>query len=598
MNTQPTLYLIPGTVNHMSRVVRSDTPWWRRGVVYQVYLRSFADSSGDGTGDVNGLRARLPYLRDLGVDALWINPWYRSPMADGGYDVSDYRDIDPRYGSLTDAEALIEEAHELDIKIIADLVPNHTSDQHPWFQEAREASVGDPSRDRYHFRFGRGDDGQLPPNDWTSVFGGPAWTRLPDGQWYLHLFAPEQPDLNWAKSEVRDEMESILKFWLNRGVDGFRVDVAHGLVKDQAFPDLGDDGSELLGSSRRANHPHWDRDGIHPIVRSWRAILDTYKGDRMLVAEAWVRAERLPLYLRPDEYHQSFNFDFLQSEWSAAVFTRVIRDSLSAAAEVGSTPTWVLSNHDVMRATTRYGLPANSNWRTWPMTGPANLLDADKGRNRARALALLMLGLPGSSYIYQGEELGLPEVWDIPEDALDDPVWERSGHTQRGRDGSRVPLPWDDTEPSAGFSTGSTPPWLPQPEGWSHHSAAAQAGQPDSTLELFRAALAIRRKLGTTDEQLQLIDSPPNSLAYRRGSGLSCVVNFGSEPIELPDYDEILLASGPILDSGPAVTPAGTETNNHDHAVATLSNKIGDGSRLRSRPRPTRIGPDTAVWLR
>ncbi|MGI9595315.1 MAG: alpha-amylase family glycosyl hydrolase, partial [Acidimicrobiales bacterium] len=270
-------------------------PWWRRGVVYQVYVRSFADGNGDGTGDIEGLRSRLPYLQQLGVDAIWINPWYRSPLADGGYDVSDYRAIEPRYGTLDDAERLIAEAHDHGIRVIADLVPNHTSEEHAWFKEARAAAPDDPVRARYHIRDGRGPDGAEPPNDWTSVFGGPAWSRLPDGQWYLHLFAPEQPDLNWENPEVRAEFEAILRFWLDRGIDGFRIDVAHGLVKDMSFPDLGGETVKILGSAKRANHPFWDRDAIHEIVRQWRAVIDEYDGDRMMVAEAWVDPKRLPL---------------------------------------------------------------------------------------------------------------------------------------------------------------------------------------------------------------------------------------------------------------------------------------------------------------
>ncbi|MDH3680100.1 MAG: glycoside hydrolase family 13 protein [Acidimicrobiia bacterium] len=531
----------------MNRLDGLEIPWWRRGVVYQVYLRSFADSNGDGTGDVNGLRSRLPYLADLGVTALWITPWYRSPMADGGYDVADYRDIEPCFGTLADAEQLISDAHDQGIRIIADLVPNHTSTEHDWFKQARTAPIGDPSRDRYHIRDGKGADGAEPPTDWTSVFGGSAWTRLPDGQWYLHLFAREQPDLNWGNAEVRAEFESIFRFWLDRGVDGFRIDVAHGLVKDPTFPDVGA-APEILVSANVPDHPFWDRDGIHEIVPSWRAIVEAYDGYRILVAEAWVRPERLPLYLRPDEYHQSFNFDLLKAPWDAARLRAVIDDGVKAAAAVGSTSTWVLSNHDVMREATRYGLPADVNWRTWPVTGPAELLDEAAGIRRARAAALLMLALPGSAYIYQGEELGLPEVCDLPTDVLDDPVWERSNHTQRGRDGSRVPLPWDRSKPAAGF--GSAPAWLPQPEGWGELSVAAQREDPDSTLQLYRAALALRRRHGVDDETLDWLDTDPGTVAFRRGSGLRCVANLGPEPIELPEHAEVLLTSSGLTPSG------------------------------------------------
>lgn len=521
-------------------------PWWRRGVVYQIYIRSFADNDGDGTGDINGLRTRLPYLQRLGVDALWVNPWYRSPMADGGYDVADYRDIQPQYGTLADAEVLIAEAHDYGIKIIADLVPNHTSNRHAWFVEAARAPIAHPSRARYHIRDGKGPDGSLPPTDWRSVFGGPAWTRLPDGQWYLHLFTPEQPDLNWTNPEVRDEFDDVLRFWLDRDIDGFRVDVAHGLAKDPTFPDLGAGAEDILQSEHKENHPYWDRDELHDIVRRWRTVVDGYPGDRMIVAEAWVHADRLPLYLRPDEYHQSFNFDFLQAEWNGAEMRRVITDSVKAAAAVDSTSTWVLSNHDVMRETTRYGLPAGTAWRTWPVEGPAELLDPALGQRRARAAALIMLALPGSTYIYQGEELGLPEVWDLPEGSLDDPVWERSGHTQRGRDGCRVPLPWDPSEPSAGF--GSGPSWLPQPEGWAELSAESQDDDPSSMLELYRTAIGLRYQWCIDDEELTWLPADDDVIAYRRGTGLMCVANLGDKPTPAPDHEEVLVCSDPAFD--------------------------------------------------
>ncbi|MGH1488859.1 MAG: glycoside hydrolase family 13 protein [Acidimicrobiales bacterium] len=520
---------------------REQAPWWRRGVVYQVYVRSFADGNGDGTGDINGLRSRLPYLQALGVDAIWINPWYESPLADGGYDVSDYRQIEPRYGTLDDAENLIAEAHDHGIRVIADLVPNHTSEKHVWFEEARAADPGDQSRLRYHIRDGRGPDGSEPPTDWISVFGGPAWTRLADGQWYLHLFAPEQPDLNWEHPEVLAEFESVLRFWLDRGIDGFRIDVAHGLVKDTTFPDIGDADLELLAAAKKANHPFWDRDGIHEIVRQWRAVVDSYDGERMLVAEAWVDPDRLPLYLRPDEYHQSFNFEFLEAPWNAATYRKIVTTATGEAAAVGSTPTWVLANHDVMRETTRYGLPDDINWRAWPIEGPADLLNVEQGHRRARAAALLLLGLPGSTYIYQGQELGLPEAWDLPFEVLDDPVWERSGRTRKGRDGCRVPLPWEPSGPSLGFGAGEG--WLPQPADWAAVSAASQTNDADSSLALYTAALRLRRQWGMTDEVVELLDLGDEVMAYRRGSGMTCIVNFGAEPIPLPEYRELLLAS-------------------------------------------------------
>ena len=518
-----------------------DVPWWRRAVVYQIYPRSFADGNGDGTGDLAGVRSRLGYLRDLGIDAIWFNPWYLSPLADGGYDVTDYRQIDPRFGTVAEAEALIAEAHELGIKVIADIVPNHTSDRHPWFLEAIKAGPGDPSRDRYHILPGRGEDGGEPPNNWRSVFGGPAWHRLGDGEWYLHLFAPEQPDVNWANPEVAVEYDAVLRFWLDRGVDGFRVDVANSLTKDMTYPDVATEAQEVLSSNRIANHPHWDRDDVHPIIRRWRSLLDTYDGDRMMVAEAWVSAESYPLYLRPDEYHQVFNFDLLLAGWDRDDMASIIAESIAKAADVGSTPTWVLSNHDVMREATRYGLPNGTDWRSWPVTGPHDLLDSEVGLRRARAAALVILSLPGSAYVYQGEELGLPEVWDLPEDVLDDPVWERSGHTQRGRDGCRVPIPWTMEGPSFGF--GEAAGWLPQPADFAGYSVEAQSGMSSSTLELYRRAIAARRVHCTDDEHITMLDMGDDVLAFCRGTGLRCLVNFGSTPIDLPEYATMVVAS-------------------------------------------------------
>ena len=505
--------------------------WWRHGVVYQVYPRSFADANGDGTGDVAGIRSRLAYLRDLGVDAIWISPWYPSPLKDGGYDVADYRNIDPRFGSLADAEALIADAHEHHINVIVDVVPNHTSSDHAWFQAALLAEPGSPERERYVFRSGKGPTGDEPPTNWTAVFGGCAWARVADGTWYLHLFDPTQPDLNWENEGVRAEFDDIFRFWIERGVDGFRIDVAHGMVKDQTFPDVAVD-SELLTSSHVFDHPFWDRDGVHEINRRWRAVLDESDRDVMMVAEAWVHPSHLPLYLRPDEYHQSFNFDFLETPWAILRVRPAIDRAITAAATVGSTPTWTLSNHDVMRHATRYGLSAEVDWRSWPITGPYDDLDIDLGLRRARAATLLLLALPGSTYIYQGEELGLPEVWDLPPEVLDDPVWENSGHEHKGRDGCRVPLPWTITGPSFGF--GDCDPWLPQPASFGALSVEAQTGVPGSTLEMYRRALRLRAQYFKADELIEWLEMGDDVLAFRRGSGVICIVNFGEPALVMP----------------------------------------------------------------
>ena len=515
--------------------------WWRDAVVYQVYVRSFADGNGDGTGDIAGLRDRLDYLRDLGVDALWINPWYQSPLRDGGYDVADYRKIDPRFGTVEEVELLVAEAHERGIRIIADLVPNHTSSDHVWFQEALASAPGSDARSRYHFHDGD-EDGTTPPSNWTAVFGGSAWEQVDDGQWYLHLFDTSQPDLNWANEEVRAEFDDVLRFWLERGIDGFRIDVAHGLVKDTEFPDVERVGV-ILEAEKTGNHPHWDRDGVHEINRRWRAILNEYD-DRMMVAEAWVAADRLPLYLREDEYHQSFNFDLLEAEWDAAEFAEIIDRSVAAAEAVAAPSTWVLSNHDVMRHASRYGLAKDTNWRRWPMRGKAEEMDVALGQQRARAAALVTLSLPGSAYVYQGEELGLPEVWDLPEEVLDDPTWERSGRTEKGRDGARVPLPWKPEGPSFGF--GDSEPWLPQPAVFGELSAARQVDDESSMLTLYHTAIELRREhLGSgLDFSIETVED--EVLRYRHGP-LRVLVNMGDAPIPVPE-GTVVLASGPIED--------------------------------------------------
>ncbi|MFD6890159.1 glycoside hydrolase family 13 protein [Streptomyces sp. NPDC059957] len=509
--------------------------WWREAVIYQVYPRSFADSNGDGMGDLEGIRTRLPYLKELGVDAVWLSPFYASPQADAGYDVADYRAIDPMFGSLHDADAVIREAHELDLRIIVDLVPNHCSDQHEWFKQALREGPGTPLRERFHFRPGRGEDGTEPPNDWESIFGGPAWTRVADGEWYLHLFAPEQPDFNWEHPAVQDEFRSILRFWLDLGADGFRIDVAHGLVKAPGLPDLGrGEQLKLLGNQVL---PFFDQDGVHEIYRSWRKVLDEYAGDRIGVAEAWTpSADRTAMYLRPDELHQAFNFHYLNTGWDAQALRSAIDDSLDAMRPVGAPTTWVLSNHDVVRHVTRYGGGA-------------------EGLARARAAALLMLALPGSAYVYQGEELGLPEVVDLPDSARQDPAFARGAGQDGLRDGCRVPIPWSGTEAPYGFGEGGS--WLPQPAEWAGLSVAAQTGDPASTLELYRAALRLRRsqpELGAGDA-VEWLQAPEGVLAFRRGD-FTCTVNTTDGPVRMPAPGTVLLASGPLPD--PSELPADT----------------------------------------
>ncbi|MEV4518360.1 glycoside hydrolase family 13 protein [Dactylosporangium sp. NPDC049525] len=483
--------------------------WWRTAAIYEIYVRSFADGNGDGEGDLIGLRERLPYLRDLGVDAIWLTPFFRSPMVDGGYDVADYRDVDPLFGTLADFDAMLAAAHALDIRVIVDIVPNHTSSQHAWFTEALASPPGSLARDRYIFR-PSADSLDEPPNDWESIFGGRAWTRTPDGEWYLHLFDPGQPDLNWDNADVRAEFESVLRFWLDRGVDGFRIDVAHGMIKEAGLPSVGH--PQQIGLLGREPLPYFDQDGVHEIYRAWRKILDSYPGDRMAVAEAWASTPlRLARYVAPDELHQAFNFDFLAAPWSAAALRATIDACIEAADSVGAPTTWVLSNHDKARHLTRFGSPSI-----------------------ARAAALLMLALPGAVYLYQGEELGLPEVLDLPDDARQDPVWHRSGGTDPGRDGCRVPLPWTADAPAYGFSTTGRS-WLPQPD-WSSLAVSAQQGVPSSFLELYREALRLRR---TFTGPLTWHPSPADVLDFQR-EGLRCVVNLSAAPVPVPAGSVVL----------------------------------------------------------
>lgn len=529
----------------------ADAPWWRSAVIYQIYPRSFADSDGDGIGDLPGIRARLPYLRQLGVDALWISPFYPSPMADAGYDVSDYRDVEPAFGGLADADALIAEAHELGIRVIIDLVPNHTSDEHEWFRAALASEPGSRERARYLFREGRGAHGEIPPNDWISNFGGAAWTRVTEtGQWYLHLFDSKQPDLDWTNPEVVEEFESILRFWLDRGVDGFRIDVAHGLAKDPEMPDL--QGDWATGGPAVEGHPHWDRDEVHDVYRGWRRVTDAYDGDRVFVGEVWVQTpERLARYLRSDELHTAFNFTYLLASWDAKSLRTAIDDSIDALSAVGAPATWVLSNHDVVRHVTRYGDGSGRSGH-----------DADQGTRRARAATLLTLALPGGAYVYQGEELGLPEVVDLPAEVRQDPAFLRTAGEDGMRDGCRVPIPWSGDAPPFGFGPGSGQPWLPQPADWAALTVEKQLADPSSMLALYRSALELRHdRTEFGDGTMAWIDTDGQMLAFRRDPGFVCVVNVGGEPAAPPDAvrdGALLLSSDPLEPDGslPGATSA------------------------------------------
>jgi alpha-glucosidase len=524
--------------------------WWRSAVIYQIYPRSFADSNGDGMGDLPGITAHIDDLKALGVDALWLSPFMTSPQKDAGYDVADYCDVDPLFGTLDDFDAMLAAAHERGIRVIVDLVPNHSSDQHVWFQEALKALPGSAARARYLFRDGRGEHGELPPNNWESVFGGPAWTRVtePDGtpgQWYLHLFDSSQPDFDWTNPEVRAEFVRILRFWLDRGADGFRVDVAHGLAKKDGLPDYtpSPDGGSMGGDE--SNVPYWGQPGVHDVYREWNAVLAEYDGDRALCAEAWLPSPALTAqWVRPGEMHQAFNFAYLETDWDASALRAVIDESLRDYGAVGAPSTWVLSNHDVVRHASRLALTAENPQGHGIGPDSPGQPDPVLGLRRARAATTLMLALPGSAYLYQGEELGLPEVIDIPDDARQDPTWFRTNHERYGRDGCRVPLPWVADAPAYGFNaTGRS--WLPQPPEWAELARDVEAADASSTLSLYKRLLAERRARSLGTGGLEWTDSPADDILAFRNGNVTVVANTGPTAVPLP-AGRVILASGPL----------------------------------------------------
>ncbi len=523
-----------------------EASWWRQAVVYQIYPRSFADSNGDGIGDLPGITSRVDHLRELGVDAVWLSPFYPSALADGGYDVDDHRDVDPKIGTLAQFDELVAALDAAGIRLIVDIVPNHTSNRHVWFREALAAAPGSPERDRYIFRRGKGPDGELPPSDWIAAFGGPAWEPVGGGQWYLHMFAPEQPDLNWDNPQVRADFLTTLRFWSDRGVAGFRIDVAHGLAKDLSEP-LPTQAELEEPDLPHGAHRFHDRDEVHEIYREWREVFDSYDPPRTAVAEAWVdSAHRRARYASPEGLGQAFNFDLLLADWDAAGFRAVIEENIALARSSGTSSTWVFSNHDVVRHATRYALPAGTDLKAWVRgNGTEPAPDVERGLRRARAATLLALALPGSTYVYQGEELGLPEVADLPADVLQDPTWTRSEGAQKGRDGCRVPLPWTDSGPSLGFGPG--PAHLPQPAEFAALSVERQQADPTSTLSLYTRALAERRRLQTAEGLEWVADAPADVVAFTRPGGWTSITNFGTAAVLLP-AGRVVVTSAPLAD--------------------------------------------------
>lgn len=512
-------------------------PWWKEAVIYQIYPRSFYDSDGDGDGDLPGITSNLEYVQKLGVDAIWLSPFYTSPNKDGGYDVANPRDVDPRFGTLKDAQALINRAHELDLQVLVDIVPNHFSDQHAWFQAALKSGRGSPERNRFHFYDAKPDG--TPPNNWISLFGGPSWTQVSDGQFYLHLFDSSQPDLNWENPEVNADFEKTLRFWIGLGVDGFRIDVAHGLVKEDLQKDHPD--PQGLSSALRldvemdtdkrnallSSVPYFDRQGVHEIYRKWRKLFDSY-GEReiMAVAEAWVHPPvNATRYVRPDELHQVFNFDLLTAPFEGAFLYDIINRSIELNATVNALPTWALSNHDSPRVASRIG-------------------DVE-----SRALALFVFALPGSAYVFAGQELGLPDG-DLADADRQDPSFIRSGGAVKGRDGARVPLPWSGDATPFGFT--SARPWLPINQSWQNLTIENEDSDSMSVLNLYRSAITLRALHLTGSGDIEWLESPfhgmrkDNLLVFKRGA-ITVAMNLSEKAQEIDVGGQVILLSSGIL---------------------------------------------------
>ena len=539
-------------------ITKENAEWWRSAVIYQIYPRSFADGNGDGMGDLKGVTERLDSLVELGIDAIWFSPFMLSPQKDAGYDITDYKQIDPLFGNLDDFDKLLAAATAKGIRIIVDMVPNHSSDQNPLFQAALKAGPGSPERDMYIFRDGKGFLKRKAPNNWPSVFGGSTWTRIREangkkGQYYLHIFDSSQPDFNWENPKVQEYFNDILRFWLDRGVAGFRVDVAHGLIKRAGLPDTVEFSTEMGGAKAddeltleelERKNPYWGQPQVHDINRKFRKVIDEYD-DRIMAGEAWIMPlTRMAKWVRSDEYHQAFNFDYMFAAWSKEGQKRSITDSLKAFGEVGAPSTWVLSNHDVIRHATRFAyndgeLPPQGDGISASFPQP----DEARGLRRARAATTFMLGLPGGAYLYQGEELGLPEHTTLDGKYRQDPTWFRTKGKRVGRDGCRVPLPWEAGVGEAnGFNT-TGKSWLPQPENYKHLSRDKQRGVPGSTLELYKRLLKVRKAngLGAGDFRWAPEFENEDSLAYVN-KGIAVVANFGTNPVVLPK-GEILVTS-------------------------------------------------------
>jgi alpha-glucosidase len=529
----------------------SNKDWWRQAVIYQIYPRSFKDFNGDGLGDIKGITSSIKYLESLSIDAIWLSPFYPSALADGGYDVDDYRDVDPKLGTLADFDEMLNELHKVGIRVFVDIVPNHSSNRHIWFKEAINSEPGSVTRNRYIFRDGKGINGELPPTNWISHFAPSAWSHEStqggkSNQWYCHLFAPEQPDFNWDNSEVEEEFLTTLKFWADRGVDGFRIDVAHMMKKDLSEPLKDVPEPVTLDSKVAGNEVLFDREEVHEVFKTWRKLFNQYNPPRVAVAEAWAKPENVHRYASPDELGQAFNFDLLLADFDAQTYLEIVTRNISAAKKYGSSSTWVFSNHDQVRPATRYGLPIGTDLVAFKNSnGTSAPYDVKRGINASIAAQMFALALPGCTYIYQGEELGLPEALEIPEDQIQDPQYLRNHKIDKGRDGCRVPLPWSSDGPSFGFGSGGA--HLPQPDFFGEFSVTAESGVENSPLEIFRKALALRKDLITSEELTWHETEESDLLHFSRPNGWHCLTNFGQSPVAMPAGLALIHSSQPIL---------------------------------------------------
>jgi alpha-glucosidase len=529
-----------------------DKNWWRQAAIYQIYPRSFADTDGNGIGDLKGVTSKVDYLASLSLDAVWLSPFYPSPLADGGYDVADYRNVDPKLGTLEDFDEMLAALHARGIRVFVDIVPNHSSHIHQWFKDAIDSTPGSKERARYIFRDGRGANGEIPPTDWPSHFAPSAWTHESawggkHNQWYMHWFAPEQPDWNWDNPEVEADFLATLKFWADRGVDGFRIDVAHALKKDLSEP-------LRMRATMEYDAPQnlegtgilMDRNEVLDVYRTWRKLFNSYDPPRVAVAEANVHPSRMPLYASEDTLGQSFDFRFIDAAFTARNYKECVSQSLELAKKNKSSTTWTLGNHDQMRYATKLGLHPIVDRNDWLLShGQSHPVDFEIGTRCSVAANLFILALPGCTYIYQGDELGIHEVANIPFDQVQDPVYLRNLKQAKGRDGARVPLPWTRGDKNFGFGTGT--PHLPQPEWFADFSVEAESGDSGSPLEIFRAALKLRRELQCAEEITWHETTSEDVLHFSRPNGWNCITNFRASKYPMPP-GEIILASSPLID--------------------------------------------------